>query len=237
MLPAEGNLASFDMKKGGRNIAYIMGAGDDIPASLEQVGYYVQMLSEDDIQLEILNAYDAVILGIRAYNTIEWLGRKQEVLFDYVSQGGTLITQYNTSYRMKTEKVAPLPLEISRERVTDETAPMVMAVPDHPAFNRPNQITNKDFDGWVQERGLYFAGERDSSYISLIESNDAGEEVTTGSLVIAPYGSGYYVYTGLSWFRQLPAGVPGAFRIFANLLALGDSEGTPTKNTTENKSE
>jgi LmbE family N-acetylglucosaminyl deacetylase len=237
MLPAEGNLASFDMKKGGRNIAYIMGVGDDIPASLEQVGYYVQMLSEDDIQLEILNAYDAVILGIRAYNTIEWLGRKQEVLFDYVSQGGTLITQYNTSYRMKTEKVAPLPLEISRERVTDETAPMVMAVPDHPAFNRPNQITNKDFDGWVQERGLYFAGERDSSYISLIESNDAGEEVTTGSLVIAPYGSGYYVYTGLSWFRQLPAGVPGAFRIFANLLALGDSEGTPTKNTTENKSE
>ncbi len=233
MLPAEGKLASFDMKKAGRNIAYIMGAGDDIPASLEQVGYFVQQLSEDDIQPDILKAYDAVILGIRAYNTLEWLGRKQDVLFDYVSQGGTLITQYNTSYRMKTDKVSPLPLEISRERVTDETAPMLMAAPDHPVFNWPNKITNEDFDGWVQERGLYFAGERDSSFISLIESNDVGEEVTTGSLVIAPYGSGYYVYTGLSWFRQLPAGVPGAFRIFANLLALSDYEDSETEPKSE----
>jgi len=220
MLPSEGNLVSIDMKRGGRNIGYIMGAGDEVPLALEQVGYYVQLLSEDDIRQDILSAYDAVVVGIRAYNTLDWLVRKQDVLFDYVAEGGTLITQYNTSYRIKTNKVAPLPLEISRGRVTDETAPVHFLHPTHPVVNSPNRIDSTDFDGWVQERGLYFAGDRDSSYIDIFEMNDKGEKPLRGALTIAEYGEGIFVYTGLSWFRQLPAGVPGAYRLFANVLAL-----------------
>jgi len=226
MLPSRGRVVSLDMKRGGRNIAYIMGAGDQVPPALEQVGYYVQLLSEDDIQLDILSAYDAVVIGIRAYNTIDWLVRKQDELFKYVAQGGTLITQYNTSYRIKTNKVAPLPLEISRGRVTDENAPVRFLRPDHALLNHPNLIDSTDFEGWVQERGLYFAGERDSAYVDIFEINDKGEEPLTGALTIAEYGKGIFVYTGLSWFRQLPAGVPGAYRLFANMLALKQEDGT-----------
>ena len=191
-----------------------------MPQALEQVGYSIQLLKEDDIKSDVLSAYDAVVIGIRAYNTLDWLSRKQDILFDYVERGGTLITQYNTSYRIKTEKVAPLPLKISRGRVTDETAAVKILKPDHPLLNHPNQIDSTDFKGWVQERGLYFAGERDSAYIDIFAMNDKGEEPLHGSLTIAEYGEGIFVYTGLSWFRQLPAGVPGAYRLFANLLAL-----------------
>ncbi|NBC24432.1 MAG: LmbE family protein, partial [Bacteroidetes bacterium] len=229
MLPSKGRVVSLDMERAGRDIAYIMGAGDEVPAALEQVGYYVQLLSEDDIQLDILNAYDAVVIGIRAYNTLDWLVRKQDVLFDYVEKGGTLITQYNTSYRMKTDIVAPLPLEISRGRVTDETAPVRFLQPSHPVLNHPNRIDTNDFKNWVQERGLYFAGERDSSYVDILEMNDKGEKPLRGSLTIAEYGKGVFVYTGLSWFRQLPAGVPGAYRLFANLLALKQDDGSGEK--------
>jgi len=229
MLPSTGRVVSLDMKRGERDIAYIMGAGDAVPTALEQVGYNVQLLSEEDIQQEILSAYDAVVIGIRAYNTIDWLVRKQEVLFDYVANGGTLITQYNTSYRIKTDKVAPLPLDISRGRVTDENAPVRPLQPSHPVLNHPNQIDSNDFKGWVQERGLYFAGERDSSYVDILEMNDTGEKPLRGSLTVAEYGKGIFVYTGLSWFRQLPAGVPGAYRLFANILALKQGDGTGQK--------
>lgn len=220
MLPAKGRVVSLDMKRGGRNIAYIMGAGDAVPTALEQVGYYVQLLSEEDIQKDILSAYDAVVIGIRAYNTLDWLVRKQDILFDYVANGGTLITQYNTSYRIKTDKVAPVPLQISRGRVTNEEAPVRLLQPNHPVLNTPNQIDSTDFKGWVQERGLYFAGERDTSYVDILEMNDTGEDPLRGALTLTEYGKGIFVYTGLSWFRQLPAGVPGAYRLFANLLAL-----------------
>jgi LmbE family N-acetylglucosaminyl deacetylase len=220
MLPSEGNLVSLNLKRDGKDIAYIMGAGDQVPQALEQVGYSVKLLSEGDIRADILDAYDAVVIGIRAYNTLDWLSRKQSTLFDYVKRGGTLITQYSTSYRIKTEKVAPLPLKISRGRVTDETAPVQILKPNHPVLHYPNQIDSIDFQGWVQERGLYFAGERDSAYIDIIAMNDKGEDPLHGSLTLAEYGKGIFVYTGLSWFRQLPAGVPGAYRLFANLLAL-----------------
>lgn len=226
MMPARGRVVSLDMKRAGRNIAYIMGAGDEVPTALEQVGYYVQLLSEDDIKMDILKAYDAVVIGIRAYNTLDWLVRKQDVLFDYVEDGGTLITQYNTSYRIKTNKVAPLPLEISRGRVTDENAPVRLLRPDHAILNHPNPIDSTDFEGWVQERGLYFAGDRDSAYVDIFEINDKGEDPLRGALTIAEYGKGMFVYTGLSWFRQLPAGVPGAYRLFANMLALKQEDGS-----------
>jgi hypothetical protein len=226
MMPARGRVVSLDMKRAGRNIAYIMGAGDEVPTALEQVGYYVQLLSEDDIKMDILKAYDAVVIGIRAYNTLDWLVRKQDVLFDYVADGGTLITQYNTSYRIKTNKVAPLPLEISRGRVTDENAPVRLLRPEHAILNHPNPIDSTDFEGWVQERGLYFAGDRDSAYVDIFEINDKGEDPLRGALTIAEYGKGIFVYTGLSWFRQLPAGVPGAYRLFANMLALKQEDGS-----------
>ena len=224
MLPAEAKILKIDMQRSGDHIGYIMGAGDAIPENLEQVGYQVEMLTEASTTSEELLKYDAVVLGIRAYNTLDWLVRKQEVLFDYVRQGGTLITQYNTSYRIKTDKISPLPLELSRERVTDESAVVDIIAPDHPIVNFPNRIDESDFTGWVQERGLYFSDEWSDEFTAVLSSNDPDEPERRGGLLVAPYGDGYFVYTGYSWFRQLPAGVPGAFRIFANMLALGNQD-------------
>lgn len=222
MMPAESKVVKVDMEKAGEQVAYIMGAGDAIPENLRQVGYDVQLIGEADVDLENLKRFDAVILGIRAYNTLDWLVRKQNVLFDYVEKGGTLITQYNTSYRIKTDKISPLHLKLSRERVTDESAPVEIIAPDHPVVNYPNKIKEEDFDGWVQERGLYFSDEWDEQFTPILSSHDANEPHRKGGLLVAPYGEGYFVYTGYSWFRQLPAGVPGAYRIFANMLALGN---------------
>ncbi|MDX1407433.1 MAG: LmbE family protein, partial [Saprospiraceae bacterium] len=219
--PARSKVVKVNLKRAGDHIGYIMGAGDEVPASLEQVGYDVDLLNENQVDLALLQRYDAIILGVRTYNTSERIRFIQPALFQYVEQGGTLVTQYNTSRGLQAGSVAPLPLELSRDRVTDETAKVDVLAPDHPVMHYPNQITAADFDGWVQERGLYFPNQWDEAFTPVLRMHDPGEDPTDGSLLIAPYGKGHFVYTGLSWFRQLPAGVPGAFRLFTNLISLG----------------
>jgi hypothetical protein len=199
-----------------------MGAGDKVPESLQNVGYNVTMLELEDIQSSDLSSYDAIIIGVRAYNTIPELSIYNKQLFDYAYNGGTLVTQYNTSRRLNFDMLAPYPIKLSRSRVTDEYAEVRILNPSHRVLNYPNKISEKDFDSWVQERGLYFPEEWDSQYEAILSCNDKGESPLDGSLLIAPYGKGHFVYTSLSWFRQLPAGVPGAFRLFANILALSD---------------
>lgn len=214
-------IVKLDIKKKGNLIGYIEGAGDAIPENLEQVGYTVEMLSKDDVVLDNLEKYDAIILGVRAFNTVDWLSFKNEVLFEYVKTGGNLMVQYNTNRRLVTNKVAPYPLRISRDRVAVEEAPVSILNKAHPAMNEPNKISQADFEGWVQERGLYFPDEWSDSFTPILASNDPGESSKEGGLLIAKYGEGYYVYSGYSWFRELPAGVPGAYRIFVNLISLG----------------
>ena len=210
-----------DLKKKGNQIGYIEGAGDAIPDNLEQIGYDVTKLGKDDVSVENLRMFDAIILGIRAFNTVDWLSYKNKDLFEYVKQGGNLIIQYNTSHRLVTQEIAPYDLKLSRDRVAVEQAPVEILAFDHPVMNSPNRITNKDFDNWVQERGLYFPNEWSDEFTPILKSNDPGESPKTGGLLVARYGEGYYVYSGYSWFRELPAGVPGAYRIFVNLISLG----------------
>ena len=219
---ARAKVVKVDLFTSGDRIGYIMGAGDKIPEYLEQVGYQVNLLNNGDITLENLNQYDAIITGIRAYNTNDRIKFYQDNLLEYVNQGGTLIVQYNTNRGLKTKQIAPFPLQISRDRVAVEEAEVNILVPDHPVMNVPNKITSKDFDGWVQERGLYFANDWDDAFVPILSSHDPGEPDRDGGLLITPYGKGHYIYTGYSWFRQLPAGVPGAFRIFTNLISLGN---------------
>jgi LmbE family N-acetylglucosaminyl deacetylase len=229
---AEARAVRLDLKRRGRTIGYLQGAGDRIPAGLRQVGYTVVDLAEDDLHRERLRRFDAVILGVRAYNTLEWIGGRQQALFDYAKSGGTLIVQYNTNRDLHADRVAPYPLAISRARVAEEDAEVRPLLPDHPVLRAPNRITPADFDGWVQERGLYFAGEWDGAFQAILSSNDRGEPPRDGGLLIARHGAGHVVYTGYSFFRQIPAGVPGAYRLFVNLISLGRQEGpalTPTR--------
>ncbi|MEM1214452.1 MAG: PIG-L family deacetylase [Bacteroidota bacterium] len=224
VLDATAKVVKLDIKRYGQHIGYLMGAGDDIPQSLEQIGYTVTLLDDRDMNLQRLQDFDAVILGVRAYNTIERMPNYQPELLKYVEQGGTMIVQYNTNRRLKVpmEELAPYPLNISRDRVTVEEAEVRFLAKDHPVLQAPNRITAADFDGWVQERGLYFPNEWDEAYTPILSSNDPGEPARDGGLLIAEYGKGYYVYTGYSWFRELPAGVPGAYRLFTNLISLGN---------------
>jgi LmbE family N-acetylglucosaminyl deacetylase len=219
--PAEGRLVRLDLQRKGQTIGYVQGAGDQIPAGLRQIGYTVVELKEDELVPERLRGYDAVILGVRAYNTIEGIKQRQPALFDYAKAGGRLIIQYNTGHELKVEAVAPYALTISRDRVTEENAEVRFLLPKHPVLNQPNRITPADFEGWVQERGLYFASKWDPNFQAILSSNDVGEPPRDGGLLVAPYGDGYVVYTGYSWFRQIPAGVPGAYRILVNLISLG----------------
>ena len=161
-------------------------------------------------------------MGIRAYNKWEELKFKQEELMKYVEDGGNMIVQYNTNRRLKVDNIGPYPISLSRSRVSVEEAPVRMLKPNHEVLNFPNKITQADFDGWVQERGLYFAGEWDKEYKAILSSNDPGEEPADGGMLIAQHGKGYFTYTGYSWFRNLPAGVPGAYRLFTNLISLGN---------------
>jgi LmbE family N-acetylglucosaminyl deacetylase len=211
----------LDVKHNGHSIGYIPGAGDKVPQALEQMGYKVTTLKEADITSDNLKQFNAVITGIRAYNTNDWMGNVYETLMKYVEEGGVLLTQYNTSNFISNvkSKIGPYPFSISRTRVTDETAKVNFLLPDHPALNYPNKITANDFEGWVQERSVYHADKIDSNYQRIISMNDAGENADDGSLIIANYGKGKFVYTGLVFFRELPAGVPGAYRLFANLIA------------------
>lgn len=220
---ADAEFIKLDVKINGKNIGYIEGAGDAIPSTLKELGYEVTTLREDDLSGD-LQQYDAIILGIRALNTNDRIDFIMDDLLAYTEKGGVLVLQYNTSFRLKTENFSPYPLTLSRDRVTVEEAPVDILAPNHPVMNYPNKITQVDFENWVQERGLYFPNRWSSEFTPVLGIADPGEELTQGSLLVAPYGKGYYVYTGISWFRQLPAGVPGAIRIFANILSLGSAD-------------
>ncbi|HEY6082895.1 MAG TPA: LmbE family protein, partial [Chitinophagaceae bacterium] len=216
---ATAKLVSVDLKTDGKKIGYIMGAGDMVPDALRQVGYEVTMLDDKDIAAGNLQQYDAIITGVRVYNVNKQMKFLQPRLLDYVKNGGVLVVQYNTNRGLVTDQLGPYPFRISGDRVTDETAKVNFLSPDNEVMNYPNKITEQDFDGWIQERGIYFPADADSHYTKLFSMHDPGESPLDGSTIVADYGKGKYVYSGLDFFRELPAGVPGAFRLFVNMIA------------------
>jgi hypothetical protein len=218
---ATAKLSKIDLKTEGNYVGYIPGAGDKVPEALVAMGYKVITLKEADITASNLKQFDAIVTGIRAYNTNEWMNNVYDELMLYVKEGGVLLVQYNTSNRIGPviAKIAPYPFNISRNRVTDEEATVNFLIPGHPALNYPNKITAKDFDGWIQERSIYHAEKTDPAYKHILSMKDPGEKEHDGSLIVADYGKGRFVYTGPVFFRDLPAGVPGAYRLFANLIA------------------
>ncbi|RNI29427.1 PIG-L family deacetylase [Rufibacter immobilis] len=218
---AAAKAVKLDLKRKGQLIGYLMGAGDEIPASLQQIGYTVEQLRVEDLNASSLRKYDAVVTGVRAYNTLERLKFQQPQLMEYVRNGGTLVVQYNVSNGLVTTELGPYPIKLSNDRVTVEDAEVRFLKPNHPVLNTPNKITEQDFRGWVQERGLYFPNQWAPEYEAVISSNDPGESPKDSGLLVAKYGKGHFVYTGYSFFRELPAGVPGAYRLFVNLLSLG----------------
>ncbi len=224
LLESKAKAVKIGLKKAGENIGYILGIGDVVPENLQQIGYQVTLLNEDDMTSDRLKAFDAIVLGARAYNVHDWLKFGQQALMEYVEQGGTIVAQYNKSYNLTVpaKEIGPYPFEISRNRTSVEEAEMRILKPGHPVLNFPNKITKADFDGWVQERGLYFPDEWDDKYETILSSNDPGEDPNDGGLLVTKYGEGHYVYTSYSWFRELPAGVPGAYRLFVNLISLGN---------------
>jgi LmbE family N-acetylglucosaminyl deacetylase len=219
--PAQTRLVSFDLAIKARQVGYVPGAGDLVPEALRQMGCTVTMLGAADLSAEKLRAFDAVVIGVRAFNTRGDLDPQMPALFSYAEQGGTVIVQYNTAYGLLGQRLAPYPLELSRDRVTDAAAPVTILTPEHPALRQPNPITAADFSGWVQERARFVPRNWDPHFTALLAMNDPGEKPLAGSLLVARHGQGYFVYTSLPWFRELPAGVPGAYRLFANLLSLG----------------
>jgi LmbE family N-acetylglucosaminyl deacetylase len=224
--PSREKFVTADVKISGKRIGYIEGAGDKVPQALLQMGYGVVVLREKDISPSTLRQFDAVLTGVRAYDVHDWLIGKYEALMDYVKEGGNLIVQYNRNNIGNTKiKIGPYSFAVMNTRVTDETAKVNFLQPDHPVLNYPNKITDKDFDGWIQERGIYFAGNLDPAFETPLSMKDPGEEEQKGSLAIATYGQGKFVYTGLVFFRELPAGVPGAYRLLANIIALNHKKG------------
>ena len=221
MPPAEAKLVRVDIRRKGDRIGYVPGAGDDVPESLRQIGYSVKALSEPEITAKNLAQFSAVVLGIRAYNTQDRISNWLPELLAYVKEGGVAIAQYNTLADLKSNQLGPYPLEISRDRVTDENAEVRILAPNHPLMLTPNRITSKDFERWVQERGLYFPNKWDPAWTPILSCNDPNEKPLDGGLLVAKSGKGFFIYTSYSWFRQLPAGVPGAYRLFANMLSLG----------------
>ena len=221
LLNSEAKIVRLNIQKNGNYIGYIAGAGDAIPESLRQIGYNVLTIDPDEINGENLHKFDAIVLGVRAYNTVEALKFKQKFLLDYVEKGGNMVVQYNTSGRRGIDVAAPYKLKISRDRVTDETAKVRVLAKNHSLLNFPNKIETSDFNGWVQERGLYFPSEWGKEFTPILSMNDKGETAKKGSLLVAKHGKGYYIYTGLSFFRELPAGVSGAYKLFANMLSIG----------------
>jgi LmbE family N-acetylglucosaminyl deacetylase len=211
-----------EVKTVGKKIGYITGAGDKVPQSLLQMGYDVKILNAADITSTNLKQFDAIITGVRAYNVHEWLSEKYDVLMNYISNGGNMIVQYNTNNQIGSVKanIGPYNFTISRTRVTEENANVDFLLPEHPALNYPNKIIKADFDNWIQERSTYQAEKLDSHFDALLSMHDVNEQQSNGSLVIAKYGKGNFVYASLVFFRELPAGVPGAYRLMANLIAL-----------------
>lgn len=219
--PAVVKAISVDLVKVGHTVGYLPGAGDTLVENLQQMGYAVKVLDDANLSAKELEGLDAVVIGVRAFNVRANIGKAMPELLSYVENGGTLIVQYNRPDKLKTEKIAPFKLRISSDRVTDEKAQIAFLAPDNPVLNVPNKLSRADFDNWVQERGLYFPNSWDANFTPILACSDAGEPETKGALLVAKYGKGYYVYTGLSFFRQLPGAVPGAYRLFANMLSLG----------------
>jgi hypothetical protein len=218
--PAREKAVTLDLAIHGKKVGYVPGAGDSVAEAIAEMGYTVTKLSGADLTPERLRDFDAVVIGVRAFNVRNDLADRTAALFEFVENGGNLIVQYNRPDN-KLDKLGPFELRVSNDRVTDETAPATFLQPDHPALTTPNKITAADFDGWVQERGIYFPSRWDERLTPVLAFNDPGESPMKGSLLVAHHGKGYFVYTGLVWFRQLPAGVPGAYRLFANLVSLG----------------
>ena len=218
---SEVSLIKFDLNVKAKNIAYIMGSGDKIPESLSLVGYKVDLFDKNDINIDNLKDYDALIVGVRAFNSDKSLLDIKPQLMNFMESGGNVIIQYNTSRNLDVNKFSPYPFTLSRNRVSQENAPVRIINSKHPALNYPNKITLEDFNGWVQERGLYFPNSWSNDFETIISSNDKGESPNNGGILISKVGEGYFVYTSYSWFRQLPAGVSGAYKIFTNLISLG----------------
>lgn len=220
LLPSEAKFKKLDLITTNERIGYIMGAGDNVPDCLSQMGYKVTLITPEEINTRYLNNFDVIITGIRAYNTLPFLKTRQHLLLEFVKRGKTLIVQYNTPDKSIPANIAPYPLTLSSDRVTDENAAVEFLVPNHPILNYPNLITEKDFKGWTQEQGLYYPNEFDAAFTPIIASHDKGETPKKGALLVATYGTGQYIYTGLSLFRELPMGVSGAYRLLANMIAL-----------------
>jgi LmbE family N-acetylglucosaminyl deacetylase len=219
---AEAKLVRVDLQRRGSRIGYVMGSGDEVPEALRQVGYDVTPLTDEDLAAADLSRFDAIITGVRAYNTRSALRRQQKRLLEYVERGGTLVVQYNTPDRtLEGTQLGPYPFKITQDRVTDEDAVVTPLAPADALLNEPNKITPADFQAWVQERGLYFAADWDARYTPLFASHDPGEQDLKGSTLVARVGRGTYVFTALAFFRQLPAGVPGAYRLFTNMISAG----------------
>jgi hypothetical protein len=208
----------------GKRIGYIVGAGDKVPKALEQMGYEVTLLTEKEMERNNLKQFDAIMAGVRAFNANEWMGKYHDKLMQYVEDGGNYIVQYSQSNNIRA-KIGPYNFNVVNKRVTNENAAVTFLAPEHPVLNFPNKITQDDFKGWVQERSIYHADNWDSRYQPVLRMNDPGEQPHDGSLIIAKHGKGYFAYTGLVFFRELPAGVPGAYRLLANLIALNKPKG------------
>ena len=232
--PAEMRVERFDVQVLAKRVGYVMGAGDKVPDALEQLGATVTFLGAEDLASGDLSRFDAIVTGIRALNTRPDLLAARDQVLDYVREGGTLVVQYNTAPFRRGRPpraggsltLAPFPMTPSRLRVTDEFATVSFLAAEHPLLRTPNAISAADFEGWVQERGLYFMSEWDPRYDAVLACHDPGENPLDGGLLYASYGQGAYVFTGYSWFRQLPAGVPGAYRVFANLISAGQAGGS-----------
>ena len=224
---SEAKLVRLDVKTAAKQIGYIMGAGDEVPLALRQMGCTVTMLNQAELDKD-LSRFDAIMVGVRAYNTEDHLKFYQAKLMQYVQNGGTMIVQYMTAggsgflaNGLKVNQIGPYPFNIGRDRITEEDAPVTFVNPQHPLLNKPNKLTDTDFSGWVQERGIYFAVDYDKAYEPIFSMNDTGEATKNGSLIYAKYGKGHFMYTGLVFFRELPAGVPGAYRLLANMISVG----------------
>lgn len=221
---AEARVEQVDLKfAGNKKIGYIAGAGDLVPESLREIGYDVTLLSSSQVLHGDLSGFDAIVTGVRLYNINEAASVMQSRLMLYVKDGGTLLVQYNVNSPSKTEQLGPYPFKLTRDRVTEEDAEVSFLQPDNAVLNFPNKITKKDFEGWVQERGIYFTSSMDPRYTPILSMHDVGEQPQNGSLLVAKYGKGTYIYTGLVFYRELPAGVPGAYRLLVNLLSAGKS--------------
>jgi hypothetical protein len=230
---ANADLVRTDVRLLAKNIGYVMGAGDDVPEALRGIGANVAMLNADDLKSGDLSGFDAIVTGVCAYSSRPDLLDNQQRLLEYVKAGGTLVVQYQGLRPSSPcggdpdvlwQRIGPYPIKLGRDRVTEENAQIELQNPGCPLLHQPNEITSRDFEGWVQERGLYFASEWDPHYQPLFSTHDANEKPLQGGTLYTRYGKGAYVFTAFSWFRELPAGVPGAFRIFANFLSAGKAQ-------------